>query len=451
MTASPGKPGHVVIVGAGHAGFQCASSLRKDGYAGSLSLIDADPFPPYEKPCLSKEYLLRGMEPEQAAFRPPSYYVDNDIALYTGRRVTGIDAAGREVTLEDGRRIHYSHLVLAPGSRVSTLEAPGDRAADDICYIKTLADVHVIRERLQGAARVVVIGSGFTAVEFAATAASLGKSVRLLVRGKRILAHSVAPEMSGYLEALHRSRGVEILHGRAVAEIAREPRGGLRIRDSAGETHYADLVVAGIGTVPEVGLAVQAGLECGDGILVDDRCRTSDPRIFAAGDAVRYWHPLTGRSVRIESVANAQGQARTIAANLCGKNLRFDEVPSFWSDQFDAKVQMAGQFEGYDHVVLRGSREAGKFTLLFYKGPQLIAIHTINSPADHLAGKRLLAARESPGIAEVADKTVPLAGLLQKARDAQAPRVDAQRVDAQSQEPAGPHPDWHRQVQEILQ
>jgi 3-phenylpropionate/trans-cinnamate dioxygenase ferredoxin reductase subunit len=403
----------IVIIGGGHAGFQCIDSLRKGGYTGSIALIDAEPHLPYQRPPLSKSYLLDGADPNTLLFRAESWFAEQSVALHLGRRAEAIERAAKQVRLDNGQTIAYDQLVLAPGAQLRPLAVP-EEVAGDVHYIKSLDDINGIRARLDAVEEIVVGGGGFIGLEFAATAVKLGKRVTVLVRGERILAQSVTPELSAFMQARHREQGADIrLHSR-IETVTRSREGRLTVTTSDGRTLACDLLVAGIGVTPDTRLAEQAGLDCEQGILVDRHCRTRDPSIWAAGDAVCCEHPMAGRRTRIESVQNAVDQARVIAANICGEDARYDAVPWFWSDQYEYKLQMAGLHQGYDRVVQRGDMDSGKFTLFLYRGEQLIAVHTVNKPADHMAARKLLAAGISPTFAEAADEGCKLNALLKR-------------------------------------
>jgi len=408
-----GNLARVVIVGGGHAGFQCIDSLRKGGHEGPIALIDGDPRLPYQRPPLSKGYLLEGADPDTLLFRTADYYREQSVDLYLGVRATRIDRENRSLELSNGDHLAYDRLVLTPGAQIRPLRVPED-IADRICYIKTLSDIDRIRAQLAAVRDIVIVGGGFIGLEFAATARKLGKRVRVLVRGPRIMQQNVTPALSRFMLEQHAAHGTDIRLATGVETVSRRADGGFDILTTAGRSLSCDMLVAGIGVTPDTGLAEQAGLECDDGIVVDARCRTSDPGIYAAGDAVAFAHPMADKRIRIESVQNAVDQARVIAANICGEQAAYDSVPWFWSDQYEFKLQMAGLHEGYDRVVQRGTTESGKFTLFLYKGEMLIAVHTVNRPADHMAARKLLAAGISPGFDQAADENCKLNSLLER-------------------------------------
>ncbi|KEA62300.1 Ferredoxin reductase [Marinobacterium lacunae] len=403
----------VVIIGGGHAGFQCIDSLRKGGYTGPITLIDADPHLPYQRPPLSKGYLLEGAAPDTLLFRTATYYSEQSVELHLGVAATAIDRDNRSVTLSNGVRLSYDQLVLAPGASIRPLKVP-DEIAGQVHYIKTLGDIDRISAQLSNAQDLVVVGGGFIGLEFAATACKLGKKVSVLVRGTGLMNQNVTPELSQFMLEQHRAHGADIQLNTSIETVSRLDDGSFEILTTDGRTLSCDMLVAGIGVTPDTRLAEAAGLECDDGIIVDAQCRTSDPVIYAAGDAVSFAHPLADRPIRIESVQNAVDQAKVIAATICGEQAEYDSVPWFWSDQYEFKLQMAGLHAGYDRVVQRGATESGKFTLFLYRGDKLIAVHTVNKPADHMAARKLLAAGVSPSFAEAADESLKLNGLLKR-------------------------------------
>ena len=403
----------VVIVGGGHAGFQCIDSLRKGGYTDAITLIDAEPHLPYQRPPLSKSYLLDGADPDTLLFRTAAFFEEQRVEMRLGQRIESINRGSKTLVLDNGEQVVYDQLVLALGAQLRPLQIPAD-LADSVHYIKSLDDINGIREQLDAVEDVVVIGGGFIGLEFASTAVKLGKQVSVLVRGERILNQNVTPELSAYMLKEHQAQGADIRLNTRIETVSRLENGRLSILTQDGQQLECDLLVAGIGVTPATGLAEQAGLECDGGIRVDSYCRTSDPSIWAAGDAVSCEHPMAEGFTRIESVQNAVDQAKVIAANITGTPTTYDAVPWFWSDQYAHKIQMVGFHQGYDRVVQRGDMDSGKFTLFLYKGDQLIAVHTVNKPADHMAARKLLAAGISPSFEEAADESLKLNTLLKR-------------------------------------
>lgn len=381
----------VVIVGGGQAGFQVAASLRAGGYAGPVQLVSAEPHPPYQRPPLSKGLLLGKTEPDRLLFRQRAFYEAQGIELLLSESVTAIDRAARAVATATGRVLPYDACVIATGTRARPLAVPGTEF-DGVLYLRTLDDSEILGRRLADAERVVVVGGGFIGLEVAAAARTLGRGVTVLEAADRLMGRAVAPMVSSFYADLHRGRGVELVLGARITAI--EGEGG-RVRAVAlagGERHPADLVVVGIGVVPNVELARAAGLACEDGILVDEHGRTSDPSVFAAGECTSHPNRFAGGRVRLESVQNAVDQAKAVAAAIQGHHAPYDEVPWFWSDQYEVKLQMAGISRGHEREVLRGNPASGRFSVFYFKDGRLIAVDSVNRPGEHLLARRLLAA-----------------------------------------------------------
>ncbi|SLN62982.1 NAD(P)/FAD-dependent oxidoreductase [Oceanibacterium hippocampi] len=401
----------VVVVGAGQAGYQVADSLRREGFDGPVALVGEEPHLPYQRPPLSKSYMLGDLARERLSFRNEDYYGKHNIALRLGTRVTAIERSSRQVRLVDGTTLPYSHLVLATGARVRRLPVPGADLAG-VFDLRSLDDSDRIKAALARAADVVVIGAGFIGLEFAAAAAKLGKRVRVLEALPRVMARVLSPELSDFFTALHRGHGVDIACGMAVNAITGESGAVSAVACADGSSHKAELVLVGIGVVPETALAEAAGLTIDNGIVVDGHGRTSDPAILAAGDCAAVEHPFTGRRIRLESVQNAADLGRTVAATIAGHDRPYVTVPWFWSDQYDVKLQMVGLQDGCDRTVLRGDPALGKFSLFHFRGTELRAIDSVNRAGDHLQGRKLLAAGVSPTPDQAADPDFPLKSLL---------------------------------------
>ena len=380
----------VVIAGAGQAGFQTAVSLRMEGYEDAVRLIGEEPWLPYQRPPLSKAFMAGKQEIEATTLRPETYYRDHRVDLLTGERVVAIEQASRCVVLESGSRIPYDALVLATGARNRLLPIPG-AGLDGVCYLRTRDDAVEISSRLEYAQNVVVIGGGFIGLELAAAAAELGKQVVVMELQARLMSRAVAPVMSDFFRELHVRHGVRV----ALETTVRAIGGGLRASEVVtedGTVYPADLVVIGIGVAPNTQLAQGVGLPVADGIVVDQYLRTADESIYAIGDCC--WHPncYAGGCTRLESVQNAVDQARFVASAIRGKSRIYDAVPWFWTDQFEAKLQMAGFAQGSDQVVTRGELESGKFSVCYFKQGRLVGLDSVNRPADHMAARKILAA-----------------------------------------------------------
>src|SRR5262245_41569752 len=406
-----------VIVGAGQAGFETAAALRAEKYQGSITLIGEEPHLPYQRPPLSKGFILDKQGMDEIELRPSQFSRDPGIDLVTGDRVTAIDRAARRVQLASGGTRSYDALVLACGARNRLLPVPGaDR--DGVLYLRTLDESRTVKQRLQDASAVVVVGGGFIGLEIAASARSLGKSVTVLEAQPRLMPRVVAPLVSAFYDALHTDRGIAVLCQACVTEIGGDPERGGHVRSvtlSDGSSYPADLVVVGIGVVPNAELAHDAGLETANGIVVDEYLQTtSDPAIYAIGDCAAHPNPFAGdpgrqaSRVRLESVQNAADQARSVAASIAGKRAPYTAVPWFWTDQFDIRLQMAGLSHGYDQAVTRGSPDAQKFSVYYFRQSRLIAVDSVNRPADHIVARRLLAAHATVTPEQAADERVNL-------------------------------------------
>jgi 3-phenylpropionate/trans-cinnamate dioxygenase ferredoxin reductase subunit len=381
---------NVVIVGAGHAGFQCAASLRQDGFRGEVVLIGDEPSLPYQRPPLSKAYLLGKASATDLLFRPPRFYEDHAIRRVQAR-VEQVERQTQRVLLQSGEAIAYDHLVLATGSRPRRLPVHGAQL-DGVLSLQSLQDADALRQRVQPGRRAVVIGAGFIGLEFAAVARTLGMEVLVVDVADRALARAASAESAEVIVASHEQRGTRLRFSCGVAGIEGAHGKVVAVRTADAEALPADLVVVGIGVEPRTDLATQAGLQVDNGICVDAQLLTSDPHISAIGDAVSFPERNTGRRIRLESVQNATDQARVIAARLAGKAAKaYDAVPWFWSDQGDLKLQIAGlRSADGEHVVLcePGARAR---TIVCIHGGRLAAVETIDRPADHMLARRLLA------------------------------------------------------------
>lgn len=400
----------VVILGGGHAGAAAAAALRTDGYDGPIRLVSAEEEIPYQKPPLSKAFL-KEPDSEPMPIRPQAFYDTNHVDLDLGTLVTAIDRTAGALVAADGRRIPFDGLILAMGARVRTVDAEGADLSG-VSSLRSTADARILRERLAAARSVVVVGGGFIGLEVAATAALLGKAVTVLEAGPRLMGRAVAPEVSAFMLERHRAAGVDVRLQTALGRFigfrgeltAVEPAGG-------GAPIPADLALVGIGVLPNVELAAEAGLEVAGGIVVDPTMRTADPRIVACGDAVAFESVLTGSRVRIESVQNATDQARHAVLALLGKPSVYRQVPWFWSDQGPIKLQMVGLSHGADRTVLRGRPEDGRFSVFHFRGDRLVAIDSVDRPADHMIGRRLLAAETALTPDQAGDESVDLKAL----------------------------------------
>ena len=398
----------MVIVGAGQGGFQVAASLRDEGYDGRIVLIGGEPGLPYQRPPLSKAYLTGKMDEAGLRLRAATYYDERRIEVLAPERAVAIDRERRELRFASGRAIAFDHLVLATGARNRPLAVPGIEL-DGVMQLRTLADADAIKARLGGARRVVVIGAGFIGLEFASVAAAGGLDVTVLEATSRPMSRAVSVAMSAFFQAAHERAGIRLRFGAVATRITGE--GGRATGLETGDDHYvpADLVVVGIGVVPNVELAAAAGLAVANGIVVDALLSTADPAISAIGDCAAYPSPYAGgASTRLESVQNAVDQARAVAARLMGRPAPYGAVPWFWSDQGPLKLQIAGLPVPHGDTVMRGDPGTGAFSVFGYDGERLACVESVNRPADHMIARRLIAVGRSVTPVEAADPDLDL-------------------------------------------
>jgi len=382
---------HVVVIGAGQAGSSLVAKLRNGGFDGDITLIGAESTPPYQRPPLSKKYLLGEMPLARLLLRPEQFYSDNNINLRLGTAVSAVDSDAKTVTLGDDV-IPYDELILTTGSRPHRLPASIGGALDGVHVVRDLVDVDHMAPAFTKGARVLIVGGGYIGLEAAAVARSKGLNVTLVEMADRILQRVAAPETSDYFRALHRDKGVDILEGIGLERILGEKKvSGARLSD--GTELDVDFVVVGVGIAPRTSLAEMAGVELENGIKTDARGRTSVANIWAAGDCASF--PYKEARIRLESVPNAIDQAETVAQNIMGAQVDYAATPWFWSDQYDVKLQIAGLNTGYDHVVTRQTDE-GTVSFWYYKGTQLLAVDAMNAPRDYMIAKRLIEAGKSP-------------------------------------------------------
>jgi 3-phenylpropionate/trans-cinnamate dioxygenase ferredoxin reductase subunit len=402
--------GPVVIVGAGHAGFQVAASLRQHGFGEPVRLLNEEAHLPYQRPPLSKAYLKGSGAPDSLMFRPEKFYHDQNIELIAGRAVV-IDRANHTVLLASGVSLDYGHLVLATGARNRLLDIPNANL-EDVRYLRILDESEVLRRQLSASRRVVVIGAGFIGLEFAATARAKGLEVDVLELGARVMARAVTAEISEFFQARHTAAGIRLHLGVQATSIESDGTKVTGVSLSDGRHIPADLVVVGVGVLPNVELAAEAGLPVAAGIIVDDHLLTADPDISAIGDCALFASPRFGAALRLESVQNATDHARCVAARLTGDAKVYDGLPWFWSDQGPDKLQIAGLTTGYDQVVVRGDRAQGAFSAFCYRSGTLVGIESVNRAGDHMFGRRLLAASGSITPEQAADSNFDLKSAL---------------------------------------
>jgi 3-phenylpropionate/trans-cinnamate dioxygenase ferredoxin reductase component len=413
-----------LIVGASQAGVQLAASLRENGYPDPITLLGAEEHPPYQRPPLSKAFLSGAVELSSLAFRNQAFYETHGIELICGERVATLSLSGDDgsgsgtAVTEAGRTLSFEHLALTVGARPRRLPVPGAEL-EGICYLRDVDDAVALRAALASAVHVVVIGGGFIGLEAAAVARSQGKTVTVVEAADRLIPRAVAPGVSEFYRQAHERRGTTIHLHAAVTALVGEAGRVVGVALADGTEVAADLVVVGIGILPRTELAEQIGLDCEGGIVVDRFARTSRPSVVAAGDCTVLPHPLTGEGrVRLESVQNAVSQAKVAAAALAGRPQPYTDVPWFWSDQYDLKLQIAGLSTGYDQTVVRGDLDGERFSVLYYRDGRLIAVDAVNAAPDYLTVRKALAQGATIPAEPAADAATPLKTLLTPAATA---------------------------------
>jgi 3-phenylpropionate/trans-cinnamate dioxygenase ferredoxin reductase subunit len=380
----------IVIVGASHAAAQLAASLRPDGWQGEIVMIGDEPYLPYHRPPLSKTFLSKTQQVVDLLIRPAAFYQKNRIEFQQGQ-VIAIDRVQRRLTLQDKRTVAYDQLALCTGARVRTVSLSGHDLVG-VHYLRTIADVRAIQPWVQPKATAVVIGGGYIGLETAASLTKQGMQVVVLEMAARILQRVTAPEVSDFYARIHREQGVTIHTGVTVTAITGEGR-AQAVLCADGSVFAADLVIVGVGVVPNVELALDAGLQVDNGIVIDEYCRTSAPDIVALGDCANAFNQIYQRRMRLESVPNANEQAKVASATLCGLQRTSKNLPWFWSDQYDLKLQIAGLSQGYDQIVIRGDVKYGRSFAAFYlQAGRLIAADCVNRPQEFMLSKRLIIA-----------------------------------------------------------
>lgn len=399
---------HVVAIGAGQAGAALAARLRSGGHAGPITLIGEEPILPYQRPPLSKGYLLGEMGADRLTLRSADFYAEQDIALRLGAPVSAIDPKARTVTLGT-ETIRYDDLVLTTGSVPRRLPAAigGDLAG--VYTVRTIADVDAERAEFSPGRRLVIVGGGYIGLEAAAVAAKLGLDVTVLEMAPRILQRVAAPETSDYFRALHTAHGVKILESTGLERLLGEAGHVTAARLTDGREIPADFVIAGIGILPATQLAEAAGLVIENGIRTNSHGRTSDPHIWAAGDCASF--PWRGGRLRLESVQNAIDQADLVADNILGADKDYVPMPWFWSDQYDCKLQIAGLNTGYDRIVTRGP-DGAAVSFWYFKGDRLLAVDAMNDSRAYMVGKRLLETGRDVDAGAISNPATNLKSLL---------------------------------------
>ncbi|MEM1133050.1 MAG: FAD-dependent oxidoreductase [Pseudomonadota bacterium] len=403
----------VIIVGAGHAGAQTAIALRQSGYEGSIALIGDEPHLPYERPPLSKEYLSGGKEFERMALRPEAFWEERDVTMMLGHRVSQVASGLNEVTLSNDMVLRYGKLIWAAGGAPRMLDCPGSHSRN-VFGLRAKTDADAIKAALPDATNVVIIGGGFIGLEVAAAAAKAGKTVTVIELQDRLLSRVCGQMIADYYQQLHQSHGVTIqLNTQAEKFVTNDDGMATSILLEDGTNLPCDLVVFGIGIIPETGPLIADGAMGGNGVDVDGMCRTSLPGIYAIGDCATHANAYAnGAHTRLESVQNANDQAKTVAMDIIGKGAPYRVVPWFWSNQYDARLQTVGVAMGYDEEIMRGDPEKGSFSVVYLRDDRVIALDCVNKTKDYVQGRALIEAAVEDGQeldkTQLADSEIPL-------------------------------------------
>lgn len=382
-----------VIVGAGHGAAEMVAALRKEGWEDEIVMVGEEPLPPYQRPPLSKAYLSGDVEVDKLHIRPPAFYEKQNVELKLGVRVLRIDREKQCVELDNGESLDYTYLCLATGTRARRLDMLDGAELDGIYYLRTVADIDQIAASLPNVKKAVIVGGGYIGLETAASLRKKNIEVTVIEAVDRILQRVTAPVMSEFFARVHREEGVTVLEGTGLGEFLGSEGHVNGIRTSNGDTIDADIVIVGVGIVVNDELAKDCGLSVDNGIVVNDYCETDDEHILAIGDCTNHYNAHYDRRIRLESVPNANEQARIAAKTICGKKVAYNSLPWFWSDQYDIKLQIAGLSQGYDAIEVRGDNNSRKFCVYYLKDGELIAVDAVNSPKEFMQGKKLIMER----------------------------------------------------------
>ena len=397
----------MVIIGCGQAGGQAAASLRQEKYEGPITMIGQEPYIPYQRPPLSKQYLSGEQEKEKLSLRQESFYSEKEINLKLETSVLSLDPHKKELQLENDETVTYDKLLVATGGRPRKLEVDG-HTLKGIHYLRNIDDVDAIKTQMNTSQNLVIVGGGYIGLEVASVAIKRGLTVSVLEMESRILERVTTEEMSAFYHQLHTDEGVNIL----TSTQAKAFKGSETVESVVCGDHEipADLVIIGIGILPNIEMAEAAGLETNNGLVVDEHCRTSNEHIFAAGDCTNHPNPILNRRLRLESVPNAMEQGRVAASNMLGGSKSYASMPWFWSDQYEHKLQMVGFSKDSDQSVVRGDMESKSFTVFYLKDGSIIAADSVNNPKEFMASKQLVGKKAS--IEALADKSIELKTLI---------------------------------------
>ncbi|MDC0028284.1 FAD-dependent oxidoreductase [Gammaproteobacteria bacterium] len=400
----------IVVIGSGQAAIQTVMSLKRNEFTGSIKVIGEEDHLPYQRPPLSKDFLLKEYKPERVSLKKKEFYEENGIDLILGKRAESIDTILKEITLSDENKIRYDQLIIATGSRVRKLNVPGSDKKG-IYYLRDLDDANALKQRLKKNKKMVIVGAGYIGLEVASVAASLGVEVTVIEMANRVMNRTVDPMISSYYQKLHESHGVKIHLDNGLKAF----EGGDSVNTvlcSDGLMLEADLVVIGAGVLPNQEIAIEAGLECNNGIMVNEFGETSTAHVYACGDCTNHPNKGLNTRLRLESVHNAMEQSKTVANTIMGNKEPYDQVPWFWSDQYDHKLQLVGISGDHDEVVMRGLESKQKFLLFYLKNSELIAVNAINSSKEFLICRKLVANKVKISSDVIKDQSVNLNDLL---------------------------------------
>lgn len=400
----------IVVIGSGQAAIQTVMSLKRNEFTGSIKVIGEEDHLPYQRPPLSKDFLLEEYKPERVSLKKKEFYEENGVDLILGKRAESIDTILKEITLSDENRIRYDQLIIATGSRVRKLNVPGSDKKG-IYYLRDLDDANALKQRLKKNKKMVIVGAGYIGLEVASVAASLGVEVTVIEMANRVMNRTVDPMISSYYQKLHESHGVKIHLDNGLKAF----EGGDSVNAvlcSDGLMLEADLVVIGAGVLPNQEIAIEAGLECNNGIMVNEFGETSTAHVYACGDCTNHPNKGLNTRLRLESVHNAMEQSKTVANTIMGNKEPYDQVPWFWSDQYDHKLQLVGISGDHDEVVMRGLESEQKFLLFYLKNSELIAVNAINSSKEFLICRKLVANKVKISSDVIKDQSVNLNDLL---------------------------------------
>lgn len=378
----------VIIIGGGHAGANVAFNLRRGGFEGEIEIFSNEEFLPYHRPPLSKEFLKKNIETEKLFFKPESFYKEQNISFHSSASVSSIDTDLKEITA-DNSTFSFDYLVFATGASPRLLSMP-NADAENLFYLRKISDVLEIHSQLESAKEIVLIGGGYIGLEVASAMTELGLNVTILEAEERILKRVTSPELSSFYQTVHEAKGVSIICNAKVSGLIADNQMIKCVELESGKKILADAVIVGIGAIPNTQLAEDAGLDCSNGITTDQYCRTSNPYVLAAGDCTNSFNALLNQSIRLESVPNSLSQAKVVSSSIIGNELYNKELPWFWSDQYDLKLQMAGLSSGYDESVILGDTDAAKFIACYGKDGHLIAVDSVNQSKQFMLFKRAL-------------------------------------------------------------